>query len=543
MMENSDHATEEDPLKTEDGVEAGRTASSPEPKKGCKDLGFSKLTHWRTAVFFFSLFLCLTVVFAFSFIIPCPVRPQYLISWSRTFNETAAYDFIAVEDTSKDKVMDVLFALKSREGSQNNSCVAEGLPSPCIFVLAVDGTHGESLWERPLEPEFHWAQCGLEKNSGRDWDCLVSHSDQLTALDKYKGEVQWQQSQATELQSNLPILNIPDLDGDKVRDLALVTHNSEKTEVMFLSGKSGLQIGSTVTLNPTKTNNHLLYHTKDGSDYLLLEKDTGLFGLALWRIAAKAGIEVALTKDKYWESKASETTGLVHIFKSDQVKKVLKTAEKDDANLLLVTDREVVQIDGTLQILWMHNATSILSTPSFGHFNKDGILDIVIEKGVENDTKKVIILDGMSGAVLWEVTLQASPNSPRPASIYTTNYFSVFLFWGLMPTEKNSSALVTSNRLAYMLHPLYSKVLLESTHVVDHIIAFRATLLEHGRHAAYFTITGPVSEGAEGTVILSKRKLKQEVPDSRVIRIGTGGDTDTNETIKEAFNRLRFSDD
>lgn len=543
MMENSDHATEEDPLKREDGVEAGRIASTPEPKKGCKDLGFSKLTHWRTAVFFFSLFLCLTVVFAFSFIIPCPVRPQYLISWSRTFNETVAYDFIAVEDTSKDKVMDVLFVLKTREGSQNNSCVAEGLPSPCVFVLSVDGTHGESLWERPLEPEFHWAQCGLEKNSGRDWDCLVSHSDQLTALDKYKGEVQWQQSQLTGLQSNLPVLNIPDLDGDKVRDLALVTHNSEKTEVMFLSGKSGLQIGSTVSLDPTKTNNHLQYRTKDDSDYLLLEKDTGLFGLALWRIAAKAGIEVALTKDKHWESKASETTGLVHIFKSDQVRKVLKTAEKDDADLLLVTDREVVQIDGSLQVLWTHNATSILSTPSFGHFNKDGILDIVIEKGVENNTKKVIILDGMSGAVLWEVTLQASPNSPRPASIYTTNFFSVFMFWGLMPTERNSSALVASNRLAYMLHPLYSKVLLESAHVVDHIIAFRATLLEHGRHAAYFTITGPVPEGAEGTVILTKRKLKQEVPGSTVIRIGTGGDTDTNETIKEAFNRLRFSDD
>lgn len=542
-MENSDHPTEEDPLKREDGVEAGRTASSTEPKKGCKDLGFSKLTHWRTAVFFFSLFLCLTVVFAFSFIIPCPVRPQYLTSWSRTFNDTATYDFISVEDRNKDKVMDVLFVLKSREGSQNNSCVAEGLLSPCIFVLAVDGTHGESLWERPLEPEFHWAQCGLERDSGRDWDCLVSHSDQLTALDKFKGEVKWQQPQPAVLQSSVPVLSLPDLDGDKVGEVALVAHNSEKMEVIFLSGKTGLQIGSTVNLDPTKTDNHFLYPTKDGSYYVLLEKDTGLFGLALWRIVAKAGIEAALTKDKHWESKASETTGLVHIFKSDQVRKVLKTAEKDHPNLLLVTGREVVEIDGNLQILWMYNATSILSTPSFGHFNKDGVLDIVIEEGVGNNTKKVIILDGTSGGVLWAVSLQASPNSPRPASIYTTNFFSVFMFWGLMPTESNSSVLVTSNRRAYMLHPLYSKVLLESTNVVDHIIAFRATLLEHGRHAAYFTITGPESEGAEGTVILSKRKLKQDVPDSRVIRIGTGGDTDTNEIIKEAFNRLRFSDD
>lgn len=62
-----------------------------------------------------------------------------------------------------------------------------GLPSPCVFVLAVDGTDGDTLWERPLYPEFHWAQCGLERGTGRNWDCLVSHFDQLTAIDKQTG--------------------------------------------------------------------------------------------------------------------------------------------------------------------------------------------------------------------------------------------------------------------------------------------------------------------------------------------------------------------
>lgn len=540
-MENSDHPTEGDPLKREDGAEAGRTASPTELKKGCKNPYFAKLTHWRTAVFFFSLFLCLTVVFAFSFVIPCPVRPQYLLSWSRTFNETATYNFIAIEDASKDKVMDVLFVIKSSEGSQNNTCEGEGLQSPCIFMCAVDGTDGESLWERPLEPEFHWAQCGLEKDSGRSWDCLVSHSDKLTALDKYQGEVQWQQPQPPEIHSSVPVLSIPDLDGDKIGDVALVAHDSVQTKVILLSGKTGSQIGSTVTLDATKTDNHLLYRTKSGSYYVLLEKDTGLFGLALWRVAVKAGIETTLTKDKHWESQASETTGLVHIFESDQVRKVLKTA--DNLKLLLVTETGLVIIDRDLKVLWLHNTSSILSTPTFGHFNKDGVLDVVIEEDVGNNTKTIIILDGTSGDELWKVSLQASPNSPRPSSISTTNFFSVFMFWGLLPTETNSSVLVKSNRRAYMFHPLYSKVLLESTNEVDHIIAFRATLLERGRHAAYFTLTGPRTEGAEGTVILTKRKLKQDVPDSKVIRIGTGGDTETNENIKEAFNRLRFSDD
>lgn len=44
--------------------------------------------------------------------------------------------------------------------------------------------------------------------------------------------------------------------------------------------------------------------------------DTGLYGLALWRIAtkAKAGMEVSLKKDKHWEIKASATSGLVPIY-------------------------------------------------------------------------------------------------------------------------------------------------------------------------------------------------------------------------------------
>ncbi|XP_040885269.1 protein FAM234A [Toxotes jaculatrix] len=542
-METTERATEDDPLKRgEDGVE-----STELKKKSCKEvLGFAKLTHWRTAVFFLSLFLCLTIVFAFSFIIPCPVRPQYLVSWNRTFYEAATYDFLAIEAASNDKVMDVLFVLRIREGSPNNTCAYAGLPSPCVFVVAVDGTDGETLWERPLHPEFHWAHCGLDKETGRTWDCLLSHSDQLTAIDKRSGEISWQQLRPTGPYSTLPVLSVPDLDGDEVGDVALVASDNTQTQLVFLSGTTGVQIGSTVVLNSTETPQHLLHCTTEGSHYVLLQKDTGLYGLALWRIAAKAkeGMEVNLKKDQHWERNASATTGLVSIYESDSVRQVLKTDEADvSSNLLLVTGKEVALVDGkNLQLLWKFNTSSVLSQPSFGHFNKDGLLDVVVEEDIGNYTKRIIILDGKSGGVLWEVSLLASPNAPRPASIHTTNSVSIFVFWGTMPSETNSSVPLTSDRRSYMLHPLYSKVLLESSNVMDHIITFKATLLERGRHAAYFLLTGPGMVGQEGTVVLSKRKLKQDVPHSKVLRIGTGGGSETNEDIKEAFNRLRFRD-
>nr|XP_046233111.1 protein FAM234A [Scatophagus argus]XP_046233112.1 protein FAM234A [Scatophagus argus]XP_046233113.1 protein FAM234A [Scatophagus argus] len=548
-METAGAATEGDPLKRgEDGVETGTTPSATElKKKSCKEvLGFAKLTHWRTAVFFLSLFLCLTIVFAFSFIIPCPVRPQYLVSWNRTFSEAATYDFLATEDASRDKVMDVLFILRNTEASPNKTCAGAGLPSPCVFVLAVDGTDGATLWERPLEPEFHWAQCGLDRDTSRTWDCLLSHSDQLTAIDKYTGEVRWQQHQPSGLHSTVPVLSVPDLDEDKVIDVALVASDNTQTQVVFLSGKTGVQIGSTVVLDSPETANHLLYCTTEGSHYVLLQKDTGLYGWALWRIAAKAkaGMEKGLKKDKHWEKNANPTSGLVPIYESDSVRQVLKAGETDDLpNLLLVTGKEVALISGkNLQLLWRFNISSVLSEPSFGHFNKDGVLDVVVEDDIGNYTKRVIILDGQSGGVLWEVNLLATPNSPRPASIYTTNSFSIFVFWGMMPSETNSSVPLISDRRSYMLHPLYSKVLLESTSSVDHIVTFKATLLEHGRHAAYILLTGPGKEGSEGTVVLSKRKMKQDVSHSNVLRIGTGGGSETNDNIKEAFSRLRFSD-
>lgn len=68
----------------------------------------------------------------------------------------------------------------------NILCIFPGLPSPCVFFIAVDGTDGSALWERPLYPEFHWAQCGLTDTT-RNWDCLLAHADQISAIDKYTG--------------------------------------------------------------------------------------------------------------------------------------------------------------------------------------------------------------------------------------------------------------------------------------------------------------------------------------------------------------------
>lgn len=43
------------------------------------------------------------------------------------FSATATYDFVAIEDTGKDKVLDVLFILKNADGSENKTCDSAGI--------------------------------------------------------------------------------------------------------------------------------------------------------------------------------------------------------------------------------------------------------------------------------------------------------------------------------------------------------------------------------------------------------------------------------
>lgn len=79
MADESGRRFEAEPLK------GGEAEGGVSKEKSCAGkLGLSHLTGWRTAAFLLSLFLCLLVVFAFSFILPCPVRPQYMPTWNRT---------------------------------------------------------------------------------------------------------------------------------------------------------------------------------------------------------------------------------------------------------------------------------------------------------------------------------------------------------------------------------------------------------------------------------------------------------------------------
>ncbi|NXC30897.1 F234A protein, partial [Campylorhamphus procurvoides] len=191
-MDNKDSEAEIHPLKPEDVKVQENHENAVERRIISKQAaGLSRLSRWRTAAFFISLFLCLVIVFAFSFIIPCPERPVSEKTWFQNYDNAVAYRFLAFGDVNKDRVQDVLFAFKASNGSNsfNRSCLDEGLPSPCAFIAAVSGTNGWVLWESPVAEDVLWLECGIQQLGGEEAPgCLVlSKPTALTALDLQTG--------------------------------------------------------------------------------------------------------------------------------------------------------------------------------------------------------------------------------------------------------------------------------------------------------------------------------------------------------------------
>ncbi|NXT81748.1 F234A protein, partial [Zapornia atra] len=190
-MDNKDSEAEIHPLKTEDVKAQENHENSVERRIITKQSSrLSRLSRWRTAAFFISLFLCLIIVFAFSFIIPCPERPVSERTWFQNYNNAVAYRFLATEEVDKDKVQDVIFAFKASNGSgtSNKSCSDEGLPSPCAFVAAVSGTNGQALWETPAAEEIEWMECGIRLGGAETPACLVIGKPMsLTAINLQTG--------------------------------------------------------------------------------------------------------------------------------------------------------------------------------------------------------------------------------------------------------------------------------------------------------------------------------------------------------------------
>ncbi|NXY85194.1 F234A protein, partial [Alcedo cyanopectus] len=150
-----------------------------------------------------------------------------------------------------------------------------------------------------------------------------------------------------------------------------------------------------------------------------------------------------------------------------------------------------------------------------------------------------MIVESGSGAVQWDLKLNSRAESPRPATLSTADHRSTFLIWGDYQVPGNETVTGAPLQKLYLFHPSYTNVLLELRNSTDQIIAFNATLFERSRHACYVLLRGPQLGEEPGSVSLMKRKLKEDVSESRVIWLNQLA-VDSEQYVRDRLYRMRF---
>ncbi|XP_063286312.1 protein FAM234A [Pelobates fuscus] len=546
-MENNEADTEARPLKTNDEKVLENNDTTGDTNDSNKKPSW--LSRCRTAAFFASLFLCLTAVFAFSFIIPCPVRPYSQRTWSVQYSRASTYAFLSTEDVNQDNVQDVLFLFKADDTDNLNvTCADEGFRSPCSFLTALSGTNGSTLWIKPVAEDVRLAECGITNLGGMEFSgCIISgRPESLMAINSHTGNILWKT--ATGFASNSvvrkPVLKIPDVNGDDVQDLMIFVSVEDEMQSFIFSGKNGDRIGQNKSIGIPRKDGHYTHATASGSQYVLMYTGGSIEGYSVRDLYSRITDDeikpVTLKTDPDWEGQTNHSAGYIPILpisSSGDIRYLLKIPGKYYNNILIVKTEVSELLDGQkFRSLWSLNTTNILSKPALGYFKKD-VLSIMMELGIGNGRKKVIIIDSNSGTVQWEVEMNLGIVNPNPATLKTGDHRSFFLFWGEDNPDLNSTMEAREN--LYMFHPSYSKALLQLNNNTKNIVMFDAFLFEKSRHACYVLLSGPNTLEMFNNVSISKRKLKEDITTSKIVWLSK--ETANEKDIRDHFFRMRYS--
>ncbi|KAM5227305.1 protein FAM234A [Ctenodactylus gundi] len=506
----------------------------------------SRLSRCRRVAFFLSLFICLFVVFVVSFIIPCPDRPVSQRMWRVDYNTAVTYDFLAMEDVNRDRIQDVVFFYKNANSSDsaNQSCADEGLSSACTFVAAVSGANGSVLWERPVAQDVALVESVTLQLPGSEASSvciLVGRPGSLLTVDLLTGETLWSHTSSFGGNASIlsPLLQLPDVDEDGAPDLLILVQEGREVGTYMYSGRTGHQIGHRGSLSVDGDSSPLLHVTRTGAHYLLLPCASSLCGSSVKDLYRRVtGKDGPFKSDPHWESRLNTSAHRL-LPSSGTVRYLMSVPGSAGQDVLLVSSKACVLLDGQeLTPKWTLETAQVLRKPVLGHYKPDTPA-VVIENGTGLN-RQILLLDLSSGAILWSQPLPSFPGGPPASSLPTADHRSAFFFWGLhelvSPPEMDAQ---DARHSLYMFHPTLPGVLLELANISANIVAFDAVLFEPSRHAAYVLLTGPMSWDVPGLVSVTKHKLRDLVPGSRVVHLGQDK-PDGDLAIRDRFSWLRY---
>ncbi|XP_074050649.1 protein FAM234B [Macrotis lagotis] len=537
------------------------TEGYPSPPLGSLEqkTALSLVSHVRTLIFLLTVLISMILVLVCAFLIPCPPRDLQNM-WSRHLGPEGGRDLSPLElvDVNGDGLPDVLLSFVNL---RNESIL--GIPKPQATLLALSGVNGSTLWISTLSEEAQGLQCsGLAPVDSTEAICLVTGiSRLLSAHNATSGKAIWTLNTSHFSNGTLvtQALILPDLDDDGVRDLMVLTTGVSQGELYFLlvSGKTGIPMGRPVKYNILRKGNLIgpqVHITTNGAIYILFGFGNiqiialrDIFDQAQNRSSSPPLLQI---EEPEWEKRRSVNLSEFNDDYSDGVEflQMVKAPDSNCSNLLITTKQGLVLLRGQdLARHWVLTLQGLHSQPTPGYFTNDQTLDFLLEEQYGDGMKKVMVVDGNSGVVIWNSSFSCHMKESAATSVLTSDQKSVFLFWAedlsAAPSNSDLNPGTVSPELhhLYLLHPTFPTILLDLVNDTGMVNASAIGINDVWKDAFYvIRKTEPGSENHLRSLVVSKVNLRWALMDSQVVllkettpKIGRG-------ELRRFLSRLKF---
>ncbi|XP_036107201.1 protein FAM234B isoform X1 [Molossus molossus] len=533
-----------------------------EPLGGLEQKAASSIVSYvRTSVFLLTLVVSMVLVLVCAFLIPCPPRDLHS-TWSRHLGPQGGGDLSPLElaDVNGDGLRDVLLSfVTSRNGS------AVGVSGPPAVLMCLSGMNGSTLWSSPLPEEARDITClDLMPGSMPGTVCLVTGTHKmLSAFNATSGKAIWTLNSNYLSNGTLaaPGVVLPDVDEDGVRDLVVLAVGEPQPDLCFLlvSGRTGRPVGRPVKYNVVGVGNLIgpqVYVTANGAVYILFGFGNiqavalrDLFVQAQNRDSSPPSLQI---EEPEWEKRRSiNLSELIDIY-SDGVEllQMVKAPDSNCSNLLITTSQVLVLLRGqNLTPYWTLRLPGLHSQPTPGYFTDDQTLDFLLQIQDGVGMKKMMVVDGNSGSVVWSYSAPCHMERSPTTSAVTSDQKSVFLFWaeGLSATPPNSDVILGTEppglHHLYLLHPAFPSILLDLANATGTVTASEVGINDLWKDAFYVTrTTGPSSRGHPAPLVVSKLSLRWALMEGQMVQLKETTPKIGRGELRRFLSRIKFVD-
>uniref|UniRef100_A0A673H9C3 Protein FAM234B-like n=1 Tax=Sinocyclocheilus rhinocerous TaxID=307959 RepID=A0A673H9C3_9TELE len=483
----------------------------------------------RSAAFLLPLSCAALLVLLCAFLIPCPQGAPLRTQWERELGDTAGVTSppIALWDVDGDGLEDVLIGITNF----SNDSQPMNAQSKEFSVLALGGGGGQLLWRKLLREPLISVQCGLQTGSSdplHSSACVLISSGHMIAINASTGWTLWT-TDVGDVESHAVLL--PDLQGDAFPDLLIATLPEDQVTITGAKTFSHHCINThthTHTYKRTDSHTHTQTHT-----HIYIYK------------------HIHTHKEPSWEHlRKSNSSSLIHISSvSERVDFLLSlvvgscqrlrnldgvsalNCSRSDWIVLSDSSRRlsVLRASDTRPI-WSLGLASIRTRLAAGHFNDDGVPDLLVHRSA-NGVRKVQIVDGARGRSLWEAEFVCPRLAVEDSSVLTVTGQSVFLFWAGDPLAQPQNVSKVAEpvlRKLFLLHPNYPTILLELSSTTDTILS------------AAGDVSSRPSARTLGAQMLQTLSLRATLADARILRLTDAADKPSAFQLRKFFRRLAF---